>query len=190
MKSDPTTLLEIGRLRAHLARRRVALTVIFCIAALAVAFDISNRLNVFILTYPFLLFPDPIYAAHIFSYGVTLIAIIAFAIFTLFTFRNHWLHCPHCNSRTEIKHTWVCGMCHKEHLLWRIFWKYSFLETCARCGKVPHSLICFQCREPIIFDKNAFAPETSAWLPGCPPVALTAPEKPLERPRPIDEDLR
>ena len=82
---------------------------------------------------------------------------------------------------------WVCGSCSKTHSGKRLTWA----DTC-ECKATQHSFICPECRKPIIFDDYRFerSPDTSAWLPGYPPVEATPAPPPLRPPRHIDKHLR
>jgi hypothetical protein len=108
----------------------------------------------------------------------------------------HVIHCHNCEGGyISLDDDWVCGNCKKTqtntiHLPWGRTWA----EVCKGkyCG-VPHSVICPDCREPIIFDDYGVEkyPDESAWLPGHPPVeALPTPPLPPRPPRHIDKHLR
>jgi len=100
---------------------------------------------------------------------------------------------PCLDCDTERSHVltfepWVCGSCSRTHSGKGPTWA----DAC-ECKSTPHSFICPECREPIIFDDYAFerSPDQSAWLPGYPP--LLQQEEPVievRPPRPINEDLR
>ena len=102
------------------------------------------------------------------------------------------LSCPMCSAVTRLDRYWVCGFCTFEHTTRHLLFNHTFVEKCARCPNTPHSLICFRCRKPSIFDQDVFSrsPTKSAWLPDSPPLSEAPPEKPMQPPRPIDDDLR
>jgi hypothetical protein len=81
---------------------------------------------------------------------------------------------------------WVCGSCSRTHSGKGPTWA----DAC-ECKTTPHSFICPECREPIIFDDYAFerSPDTSAWLPGYPPI-IKKPNNEKRVPRYIDKHLR
>ena len=105
-------------------------------------------------------------------------AFIAVAYYNI-KFSTQLIHCPSC-SQVPLSQEWVCGECHKtnKHVTWPT--RKTFVEACrfSKCKKVPHSLICPICRQPILFVDDA-NPKTSAWLPGYPPPPHV-PEAPAE----------
>jgi hypothetical protein len=162
--SVPLPPLQIERLRRRTSCFRTAKKVA------AVSLGIFFILLVVPLPIPLanLLFPGVSFAMTL--YGASLL--------------HGALACPHCRALTRLNHHWVCGVCTFEHTARHMLFGHTFVETCARpkCGATPHSLICWNCREPIIFDESPFKPETSAWLPDSPP--RTQPPKPVVKDRP------
>ena len=77
---------------------------------------------------------------------------------------------PSALSGAEILGNWVCGNCSKTNQPHRYdFRKWrAVCERCKFCSQLPHSVICRNCREPILFVDDA-NPKTSAWVPGYPP---------------------
>jgi hypothetical protein len=99
---------------------------------------------------------------------------------------------PPCNN---IWKTWVCGFCAKTHpgLAPINLWGATLVDPCKKCDRLQHSIVCRECRAPIVWDEDGFRrqPNTSAWYLGSPPPPPEEPKAPEERPpRPIDEDLR
>jgi hypothetical protein len=99
------------------------------------------------------------------------------------------------SADTEIWHAWVCGFCAKTNPPFNsgFPWRRTFLDQCKKCERTQHSVLCWRCRRPLIWDENAFRrePGTSAWLLGYPPAAPMPEPAPEDRPpRFIDEDLR
>jgi hypothetical protein len=103
---------------------------------------------------------------------------------------------------TYISNQWICGFCDKTHppfecSIWG-WWRSTLVDPCENrtCKQLQHSVICWRCRKPIIWNEEAYsrAPKNSAWLPGYPALELP-PEQPPpvaedRPPRIIDEDLR
>jgi len=81
---------------------------------------------------------------------------------------------------------WVCGWCSRTHSGKGRTWA----DGC-ECKAMPHSFICPECRNPIIFDDCAFerSPDKSAWLPGYPPI-IKKPNIEKRLPRHIDKHFR
>jgi hypothetical protein len=104
------------------------------------------------------------------------------------------LSCPECGALTRLDHYWVCGFCTFEHKTQHVLFGHTFVETCARplCGRKQYSFICWNCRQPIIFDKQAFRydEEKSAFYPDYPSVAPTPAPVEERPPKLYDEDLR
>jgi hypothetical protein len=102
---------------------------------------------------------------------------------------------------TDLFYPWVCGFCFTGHPSFNgldrlLFWRRTIVDPCRNegCKHLQHSVICWRCRNPIIWDEEAYrkAPKP-AFPPGRPPRSERIPEKPKpvrRRPRPIDEDLR
>jgi hypothetical protein len=89
---------------------------------------------------------------------------------------------------------WVCGFCAKTHRpsQWPGAKNHTFLDPCESCKQPQHSILCWRCNEPIIWDDDAYSryPHKSAWHPAHPP-AKPEPAGVIDRrPKPIDEDLR
>jgi hypothetical protein len=167
---DPTIPLQIERLRRKMSRLGTMITIGFGSLAL----------------FPILLIVPYTAAAAPLSLALSL----SMTLYSALLLRSA-LRCPACHTATRLDRYWVCGFCTFEHTTRHLLSRHTFVETCARqvCGKPPHSLICFGCRKPIIWDDAGFknAPEKSAWLPHSPPVPMPVPpEKPLARPRPIE----
>jgi hypothetical protein len=109
-----------------------------------------------------------------------------------------WCECEGYDdyARTPITLAWVCGFCAKTHPPFKLLnSRHTSLDTCVNvnCKARQHSIICFRCRQPIVWDEYAFRqrPNTSAWLPDYPPLAPEPePVREDRPPRPIDEDLR
>jgi hypothetical protein len=108
-----------------------------------------------------------------------------------------WCECEGYENYASFKITdeWVCGFCGKTHPPFNIRpSRQTFLDKCENvtCKERQHSIICFRCRQPVVWDEDAFRrrPNTSAWFPDYPPL----PPEPVpvkdRPPRPIDEDLR
>ena len=127
-----------------------------------------------------------------YMFYVPFCAAVAALFYYDFRFPKQFIHCPSC-SRVHLSQEWVCGECHKtnKHVKWPT--RKTFVEACrfSDCKKVPHSLICPKCREPILFTDGA-NPKTSAWLPGYPPLP-PEPETPAvaeyRPPKLVDEHL-
>jgi hypothetical protein len=190
MKSDPTTRLEVERLRRKLAHFHTAKRIIIWILIILSTYTALIAAGATNLILLFFIFPDPHLAIGVFLWVTYAAILVAIGVIFLFLFQNHWLRCPYCGARTAIMHTWVCGSCDKEHSYCRTYWKHSFLEQCARCPNKPHSLICFNCREPVVFDDRTYNPKTPAWLPDYPPVTPTPAPVEERPPKLYDEDLR
>jgi hypothetical protein len=81
---------------------------------------------------------------------------------------------------------WVCGFCGKTHPRYGSFrfWRKTMLDECT-CKARQHSLLCFRCHAPIVWDDDAFkrSPENSAWDPNYPP-REKKPEPPARERRP------
>jgi hypothetical protein len=179
MKSDPSTRLEVEKLRGRLGRYQKGWVILFWML-------------IFEFLVPYV-FPIEQWLPFDIGYGyLTLAVVIPFALVVVavafvypVNFNRCWLACPHCGSETALLHKWVCGYCDRYHFWWTS-WKHSFVETCARkeCAAAPHSLICFSCRQPIVWNDAGFknSPEKSAWLPDSPP-----PSEIRQKPEPFEE---
>jgi hypothetical protein len=64
---------------------------------------------------------------------------------------NDRIPCPNCRAITKIGLTWVCGFCSatNENVLYP--WKRTFCEACTNCKSAPHSVFCWRCQKPIVF---------------------------------------
>jgi hypothetical protein len=130
------------------------------------------------------------------SFILTLLA-LSFLLWLFFherrVLRSLRMPCLSCEGHISLYDEWVCGSCSRTHTNPMGLRGKTWAEVCPGkfCG-VPHSVICPDCRKPIIFEDYAFgrSPDASAWLPGYPPVEATPAPAPLRPPRPIDEDLR
>jgi hypothetical protein len=123
-----------------------------------------------------------------------LLALYMFALALWYFYRcREWLRslrgivCRECErARVPIFEPWVCGSCSRTNRDRRRTWA----DAC-ECKATPHSFICPECRNPIIFDDYAFerSPDTSAWLPGYPPI-IKKPNNEKRLPRYIDKHFR
>jgi hypothetical protein len=91
-------------------------------------------------------------------------------------------------ARTGIINKWVCGFCDTTHRAFKWYlWPQTVLHPCPKCRQTQHSLLCFKCDTPIVWDEEGFArsPKKSAWLfayPPAPPVPAPAiPDRPPRR---------
>jgi hypothetical protein len=99
---------------------------------------------------------------------------------------------------TEIGDSWKCGFCAAEHPPFQaIPWRRTLVDPCRNCTKRQHSIRCWRCNQPIVWDEDAFgmSPKKSAWRPGhslieLPPEPTREPPQEDRPPRIIDEDLR
>jgi hypothetical protein len=159
------------------------------------------RIWVIVLSYPVAMFLD----ASGMPWLVVLLlftVVMASAVHYFFHLReqvdeaNVWCECEGYKdyARTPIVSEWVCGFCAKTHPAFKFLnSRHTFLDTCVNCKARQHSIICFRCRQPVVWDEEAFRrrPDTSAWLPDYPP--LPPEPEPVRESRPprfIDEDLR
>jgi hypothetical protein len=101
-------------------------------------------------------------------------------------------------AETFILNPWVCGFCDKTHPSIQMWWHWrrsTLVDPCENCTRRQHSVICWRCRKPIIWDEEAYrrAPNNSASQPGYPPLELSPEPQQVPEDRPprfIDEDLR
>jgi hypothetical protein len=97
-------------------------------------------------------------------------------------------------AATQFGETGVCGFCGKTHPPWKwIPWRRTVLDECdnIKCKRSQHSIICWRCNKPIIWDDGAYRrePTTSAWhlqYPPLQPVSAPTEDRP---PRRIAEHL-
>ena len=84
------------------------------------------------------------------------------------------LTCDRCQTPFYLGETWICGHCETRYnFLNDIGLAPTFLEHCRHheCKRLPHSLWCYRCEQPIIFDQSTYdgSPKESAYLAGYPP---------------------
>jgi hypothetical protein len=87
--------------------------------------------------------------------------------------------------------SWVCGFCATTHpsiSLIGTLTGTTLLDPCKNCHQHQHSVICRNCRQPIIWNETAYRKDTSAWYADSPPLE-EKPPPPDTRPLLIDEDL-
>ena len=98
---------------------------------------------------------------------------ILYSLYRLLELRD--IHCPLCKRATDISDKWVCGSCSRTHSYpWL---SRTFVERCKECNRLPASLICWNCRNPIMFSDDR---SPSAWTPGYPPRAPEMKDRPPE----------
>jgi hypothetical protein len=135
------------------------------------------------------------------SYAAILLPVGALALWSHYHKKLRELHlfACECGGITQFS-SWVCGFCGKTHTasqgpLPKGPWAkdHTFLESCEseKCNRAQHSILCWHCNKPIIWDDDAYRhyPQQSAWNPSYPP-AKPEPPGVIDRPKPIDEDLR
>jgi hypothetical protein len=85
------------------------------------------------------------------------------------------LTCPDCNTKFPFNVPWVCGHCKMEHREFgRLFEPApTYVERCPRCQHRPHSLWCYKCERPMIFDMSSYqvSPDEMAYFLSHPPKA-------------------
>jgi hypothetical protein len=98
-------------------------------------------------------------------------------------------------AATAISNPWVCGYCAHVHPRFNSLpWRSTLVDPCKNCNRRQHSVLCWRCDKPIIWDEDTFrnSQKRSAWHPDFPP-SPPAPEEPKvqERrpPRFIEEDF-
>jgi hypothetical protein len=90
------------------------------------------------------------------------------------------LTCDRCHNGFYLGEDWVCGHCETRYGFFRnpLHLDPTFLEQCRHhdCRRTPHSLWCYGCERPIIFDERYFnaSPKEFAYL---------AAHRPTEKPR-------
>ena len=80
--------------------------------------------------------------------------------------------CPHCDAPILLHDPWVCGHCKTTHRPTLTRRKPpTWVEACLKCKNVAHSLFCFQCHMPSVFNQLKFfaSPTEGAYLDGYPP---------------------
>jgi hypothetical protein len=97
------------------------------------------------------------------------------------------------DAENYIWDAWVCGFCPKTNPEFN-GWpgQRTLIEQCKKCGQLQHSVLCWRCDKPLIWDESGYQsnPKNSAWYSGYPPPAEAPPPVTEERPpKPIDEDL-
>jgi hypothetical protein len=149
----------------------------------------------YIATFPFYIF------IHLFITGnlAFFIAILPFAGVSVLGVRTFQkvrftsvpcLTCINHEKKTanfaHLYQRWVCGWCAHTHAY--TLWPRgrAFIEPCKKCGRVPKSLICWKCREPIGFD-DGYGAKTSAWIAGHAPRAPALKDR---FPEPIRDHLQ
>jgi hypothetical protein len=81
------------------------------------------------------------------------------------------------SAENGIRRAWVCGFCGQTHPPFNFQpWRRTLLERCKNCHRLQHSVLCYRCDKPIIWNENAYSPGTSAWYLDYPPLA---PEPPV-----------
>jgi hypothetical protein len=76
---------------------------------------------------------------------------------------------------------WVCGFCGETNDTGSPVspWSISLLDACKHCGEHQHSVLCWRCSAPIIWDESAYnrAPDNTAWYVGYPALPGVKPRK-------------
>lgn len=129
--------------------------------------------------------------------AITVVALISIANRALVRDDPPDLVCPDCKSRTPLLSQWTCGKCFHDHIpanpppsLPLYPPVPTFVQRCAFCRFLPHSLACFNCYRPIIFNRREYQEDrnTISFLTDYPPPPPTPKEEP--KPPTIDDFIR
>jgi hypothetical protein len=187
MIPDPQVLAHYRRLR----RPRVALRKLFPRAMLGM---VGGIVSVYIADY---ILSESLFWGVLFAVVAIILFVPGFVFgigllyYLIKLCLEQPLQCAVCHAVNAPPYDWVCGFCHATHSYVKYF-QHSYLLECRDCKRLPHSLICSNCRHPIIFDPHAFhnSPKASAWYLDFPPVPEAPAKVGVSPPQHIDDDLR